>query len=481
MNEAILKASVDHLASETHEELYPVLLAKLRQHNQKHLIGFWDELNPDQRQTLADQIDGLDLELVARLMRNKSTEQDWGAVAARVLPPPAVRLNHENEKRSELARTIGAAVLTAGTVGVVIVAGGQGTRLGFAKPKGMYPIGPLSDATLFQILTEKVLALRNKYNVDIPLYIMTSPATHAETVEFFEKNDNFGLPASELFVFCQGVMPAVDENGRLMLSAKDQLCLNPDGHGGMLAALKKSGAVDDLKTRGIEHLLYVQVDNALVELGNPEFLGYHVLTSSDITTAAIAKHAPDDRVGNIVTLDEKLQIIEYSDIPDTLAERRTENGDLDLWAGNTAVHCMTVAFLEQVADGTINLPFHYAHKKVPHLNKNGAWVEPTAPNATKFERFIFDLLPAARRSFVVEVDSSLTYGPLKNASGAEEHSPEAVHVQMMDVHRQWLRAAGVEIGDEVKIEISPLWANTAADVRHKIVSGTKITRDTYLQ
>jgi UDP-N-acetylglucosamine/UDP-N-acetylgalactosamine diphosphorylase len=478
MNEVTLNTNVDRLAADTHEELYPVLLAKLRQHNQKHLIRFWDELNPEQRQLLASQIDGLDLELVARLVRNRLEEQDWSAVASRVLPPPAVR---QDEKRAEQAEIIGETVFKAGAVGVVIVAGGQGTRLGFAKPKGMFPIGPLSDATLFQILTEKVLALRAQYDVAIPLYIMTSPATHTETVTFFEQNENFGLPADDLFIFCQGVMPAVDDSGRLMLAAKDQLCLNPDGHGGMLTALKKSGAVADLNERGIEHLLYVQVDNALVELGNPGFLGYHVLTSSDITTAAIAKTAPEDRVGNIVTLDGKLQIIEYSDIPDSLAERRGEEGDLELWAGNTAVHCMTVAFLEQVADGTINLPFHYANKKVPFVDESGVRVEPSEPNATKFERFIFDLLPAARRSFVVEVDASETYGPLKNAAGSEKHSPEAVHVQMMDVHRQWLRNAGVEINDEVKVEISPLWANTAADVRHKIVAGTKITRDTYLQ
>ena len=210
----------------------------------------------------------------------------------------------------------GAEALAAGKVAALLVAGGQGTRLGFDHPKGLYRIGPVSQASLFQILMEKMLAAGRRYGVSIPLYLMTSPATHAETLEYLAANGRFGLPEQDLHVFCQGTMPAVDaESGRLLLESPGSLALSPDGHGGMLAALARSGGLDDLAARGIEQLFYFQVDNPLAPVCDAAFLGYHLLAGSELSTLVVAKEFPTERVGNVASVDGRLRIIEYSDLP----------------------------------------------------------------------------------------------------------------------------------------------------------------------
>ena len=371
--------------------------------------------------------------------------------------PPARQIGEAGSAAS--AQCIGEEALRCGLFGVVVVAGGQGSRLGFAHPKGMYPIGPVTGAPLFRILIEKIRAVAERYQTRIPLYLMTSPATHEETVRFLEENERFGLDAEDLFVFCQGTMPAVDEEtGRLFLADRDRLFLSPDGHGGMLAGLENSGALRDIRSRGIEHLFYCQVDNALVDMLNPEFLGYHILGNSDVTTQVVAKRDPTEKVGVVVSVDGRLQMIEYSDLPQELAERRTSDGSLELWAGNIAVHGFSVAFLEDVLNGDGALPFHVARKKIAHIDDEGRLVKPEEPNGVKFEQFIFDLLPAARRSIVVEADESEVFAPLKNAEGKD--SPDDVRQRMTKVFRHWLSEAGIEVSEDTSIEISPLFADS---------------------
>ena len=232
------------------------------------------------------------------------------------------------------------------------MAGGQGTRLGFDHPKGMFPIGPLSGKTLFQIHVEKIVAAGRRYGVRIPLYLMTSPATHEETVAFFAAHDRFGLPAEDLIVFCQGTMPAVDaQTGRVLLEAPGRIAASPDGHGGMLAALDRSGALADIERRGIRHLFYFQVDNPLVDICGREFSGYHLLAQSEFSTQVIAKRDPLERVGNVVQVDGRLMVIEYSDLPEEAANRRNADGSLRIWAGSIAVHVMDTALLAAAGRG----------------------------------------------------------------------------------------------------------------------------------
>jgi UDP-N-acetylglucosamine/UDP-N-acetylgalactosamine diphosphorylase len=386
----------------------------------------------------------------------------------------------KNRFTPEQAKKRAEEALRAGQVGVILVAGGQGTRLGFDHPKGMYPIGPISNKTLFQIHVEKIIAAGRRYGVRIPLYMMTSPATDAETVEFFAANDRFGLPEEDLVIFCQGTMPAVEEKtGRVLLESPDRIAVSPDGHGGMLAAMARGGVLDDIERRGIEHLFYFQVDNPLVDICGREFMGYHLLSESELSTQVIAKREPLERVGNVVRVGDRLMVIEYSDLPEAAAVRRNPDGSLRIWAGSIAVHGIAAALLRRLAGTADGLPFHIARKKVAYVEEAGKTVKPSEPNAIKFERFIFDLIPSAKNAIVVEIDPAKGFGPLKNASGAKDDTPESVRAQMAAVARDWLRQAGATLDDATVVEISPLFALDAEELAEKITAGATIPGPTY--
>ena len=413
------------------------------------------------------------------------SQQNWGDLARRASPPPAFRLGQPNERgiTTDQAHQRGQQALAAGQVGVILVAGGQGTRLGSDQPKGMFPVGPVSGASLFQILIEKIIARSRMAGMRIPLYLMTSPATHRETLSYLRANENFGLAQEDLKEFCQGTMPAVDcRAGRLLLSAKHELALSPDGHGGMLRALAGSGCLADIRLRGVRQLFYCQVDNPLVQMCDPVFLGYHLLAGSELSTQVVAKRTSRDNVGNVVSIDGKLRIIEYSDLNpmgDQIVERRTADGTSVFWAGNTAIHVFDTALVERMAHSDAALPFHVARKAVAHVDASGKQVEPAEPNAVKFERFIFDLLPAARQAIVVEVDEAKSFAPLKNAPGESRDTPESVKTQMSRLHTGWLQAAGCEVALDATIEISPLFAQSADEVAARIRPGLVVTGARY--
>ena len=457
------------------------LLAQLAPFGQEHLLAFWDRLAPDRQAALAAQIRALDLALIARLYGERDRKSDYRALAERSSSPPAFRLPPaRNRFTPQEAVARGEAALAAGQVGAILVAGGQGTRLGFPHPKGMFPIGPISGHSLFQIHIEKILALGRRYGVRVPLCLMTSPATHDETVEYLAEHARFGLPADDLRVFCQGTMPAVDAaSGRILLESADGLVLSPDGHGGMLAALACGGPLRQIEQRGIQTLFYFQVDNPLVDVGSPEFLGYHLLSNSEMSTQVVAKREPLERVGNVVEVDGRLRVIEYSDLPDDVARQRLPDGSLRIWAGSIAVHAFATAFLARMAGRADALPFHVARKKVEHLDSAGRTVEPAEPNAVKFERFIFDLIPAAENAIVVEIDPAEGFAPLKNAPGEKQDTPEWVRRQMTARHRRWLRRAGVEVADDVPVEISPLFARNPEELARKVRPGTAVTEATF--
>ncbi|MCE5269246.1 MAG: UDPGP type 1 family protein [Planctomycetaceae bacterium] len=459
------------------------LIALLRANGQEHLLAFWDKLDAAEQGALAGQIEAIDFPLIRKLYAQRDHQAGMGELAARAEPPPAFRLNSDsNPFSAQQARDRGVQALRAGELGVILTAGGQGTRLGFHRPKGMYPIGPLSKKSLFQIHVEKIVAAARRYSVRIPLFIMTSPATHAETEAFFAEHGRFGLPEDDLMLFCQGTMPAVDERtGAVLLAAPSRIALSPDGHGGLLAALLGSGALERIENRKIRHLFYLQVDNPLVDICGPEFVGYHLLSGSEFSSQVVAKRDPLERVGNVVKVDGRLMVIEYSDLPEQAARRRNPDGSLAIWAGSIAVHVIDARLLRRVATQAESLPFHIARKKVPHVDPAGRRVEPSQPNALKFERFIFDLMPMARNAVVVEVDPVRAFSPLKNASGAKGDTPETVRAALIGQYRDWLCRAGVEVADDVAVEISPLYAMDAEELAAKVPRGMRIMEPTYLE
>lgn len=452
-----------------YDRLHDELLKSLEPHHQTHLLAFWSELTNDQRDVLAAQIRQIDFSQIARLCGDADDQTDWQALASSAQPPDAFRLDRPgNRFSSDDAREAAEGLLQAGKVGVVLVAGGQGTRLGFDHPKGMYRIGPVSDRTLFEMHVGQLRALAARYGAPIPLYLMTSPATHDETVRYFAEHDNFSLSSDELKIFCQGTMPAVDDAGRLLLADKHEVFLSPDGHGGMLAAFESQGCLDHAETRGIEQLFYFQVDNPLVKVCDPALVGYHVLSHSDMSTLVVAKSDPLDKVGNVVSVDGRLMVIEYSDLPEAPAKRTDPEGNLVLWAGSIAVHVLRVGFLREAARSDASLPFHRARKKVPFVDGNGTHIEPDTPNATKFERFIFDLMPAARNAIVVEGDEREVFAPLKNASGAPKDTPESTRQAIVERAKRWLEQAGCTVQGDVAVEICPALALDAEELKSRI-------------
>jgi UDP-N-acetylglucosamine/UDP-N-acetylgalactosamine diphosphorylase len=456
------------------------LLRSLRRHGQEHVLVGWDRLDAAGRQALAEQLGSLDLELLCGLWAERDRA---GQVPdpATFEPVPVIPRDHaENPRR----RRLGEESLRRGEVAVLVVAGGQGTRLGFDHPKGMYPVGPVSRKSLFGVHVEKVRGLGRRYGALPPLLIMTSPATHDETVAYFRDNGFFGMPPDAVHFFCQGTLPALHlETGQLLLEAPGRLFLSPDGHGGTVTALAGSGLLGRLRERGIRHVFYFQVDNPLVKVGDPTFLGHHIVHGAEVSSKVIPKEGPTDRLGNFVQIGGRCTIIEYSDLPEHLARQTGRDGRLRLWAGSPAIHYFDTDFLARVTGAGTSLPLHLARKKVPHLGPDGRTVQPQKENALKFERFIFDVLPLADRWTLVETPRREEFLPLKNAAGAD--SPAEVERAISDLAADWLAAAGVSVPRDaaghaaVPLEVSPLVALDAEEFISKADPGWRIDGPRY--
>ncbi|MDG2384922.1 MAG: UDPGP type 1 family protein [Pirellulaceae bacterium] len=456
------------------------LITLLSGYRQEHLLQFWDDLDLNQQANLREQIAAIDFDLMKELSAGEKIKQDFSQLAARARPPKAYRFDDVSLNAGEI-RSAAENAISSGKLGVVLVAGGQGTRLGFPHPKGMFRLGPLSDRTLFQIHIDQLLAVSARYGVRIPLYLMTSPVTHDETVDFLQKHENFGLPPEDLYIFCQGTMPAVDSEGKLLLERPDRISLSPDGHGGMLAAFHSSGCLRDVTERGLEQLFYFQVDNPLARICDLDLVGYHLHARSELTTQVVAKCSADEKVGNVVEVDGQIMVIEYSDLPAAAGERVRSDGSLELWAGNIAIHIFQVQFLIQATQEKSALSFHRALKKVPYLNEGGRVVVPDEPNATKFEKFIFDLMPQAKNAIVVEAAAEEVFAPVKNAVGAAKDSPETARSAMIARDQHRLRAAGIVVGKQVDVEINPRFALGLTEIRQKLDHVKSIDEDTYFE
>ena len=468
----------------------PDLVERLERHGQTELLQFWSQLYLDAQTRFESELRSIDFHLLDHLKETLVLADPEIASIDSVKPVEVRRLPRTDRDRVayRLASEVGEEALAAGEVAVVVVAGGQGTRLGFDGPKGTYPIGPISGCSLFQIHAEKVVALSRRYGRTIPFYVMTSQENHEETARFFESHNRFGLPHLRLFV--QGQRPAVDrETGTVLLEGPGKLAMSPDGHGGTLAALAVPGpdgapsCLAEMETMGVRTLFYFQVDNPLVRIADPTFLGLHRQAAAEVSFKVVEKVKPDEKVGVVVEVDGKPQVIEYSDLPKDLAELRVPEGSLQLWAGSIAIHIFERTFIERIM-AHAQLPFHRAFKKVPHLNNSGHRVHPTHPNAVKFERFIFDALPLAAHYAVVETDRVLEFEPLKNAEGPD--SPASVRQRMSELYASWLESAGAHVTRRrdgsipFDIEISPLFALDAVELKSKIPPGLAVDHPVYL-
>jgi UDP-N-acetylglucosamine/UDP-N-acetylgalactosamine diphosphorylase len=449
------------------------LRRKLPEIDQAHILRFYDLLDSSGRQYLGKQLQSLDFqdlpELVATHVRNKPPI----AIPTRIEPACAYPRLPDPDRRQlyQDAQRRGRELLAQGKVGAFLVAGGQGTRLGYDGPKGEYPITPVKNKPLFQVFAEQLLAHGRRGGRVIPWYIMTSDINDVQTRAFFHKHHFFGYEEDAVFFFPQGMMPAFSLDGKLLFSERDSLALSPDGHGGSLRALEKSGALADMRARGVEHLSYFQVDNPLVHCIDPLFLGLHDITESEMSSKTVPKAHAMERVGNFVVGDGVLQVIEYSDLPESLATQTNPDGTLRFNAGSIAIHALRVSFIERLnKGGRLQLPWHRAEKKVPAIDSRGQLVKPDRPNAVKLEQFVFDAIPLAKNALVYTTDRAEEFSPVKNAEGPD--SAETCRHDQIRRAGRWLREAGVDVpyrGTEpdAKMEISPLKAVDAEDLRTK--------------
>lgn len=464
------------------------LLARLQSHNQLHLLQFWNQLNTEQQEALSSQIRGVDFDLVHSLWQKAAGQKpvdeteaprsDRATAPASVIRQPNASENTLQQLWEDAAK-IGEVELMAGRVAVITVAGGQGTRLGFDHPKGLFPIGPVSDRSLFQVFAEQILARQKKHRAMIPWFIMTSDATHQETVEFFRRHQNFGFPEGSIEFFMQGSLPAVDAaTGKVLLTSSHELALSPDGHGGLITALDRSGLLVRMERDGIRHLFYHQVDNPTVIMVDPALIGFHVQHQSMLTTNVVCKTSPTERMGVLVDVDGRTEIIEYSELTPEQAAKSDASGQWIFWAGNTAIHLFDAAFLRHLASGGCQLPLHIARKNVAFVNPDGQVMTPSDasnPNAIKMERFIFDALPLAKKTLIVEGNRAREFNPVKNRAGAD--SPETSRAALSRIAHEWLMAAGLNPSPASIVEISPLQAMDAEELRQKVAAGSLSLQD----
>ena len=458
---------------------------------QGHVFRFWGELTEAERAELLNQASEIDLDeletLVKTLVKGELAHAKIDYAQLKPAPYTEIPQDLATDASWQSAKIAGEEALRAGKVAAFTVAGGQGTRLGYDGPKGTYPVTPIKKKSLFQVFAEKILAARRLYGAAIPWYIMTSHLNHEATEGFFKENAYFGLGADTVRFFRQGRMPAVDLDGKIILESKGSIAMSPDGHGGSLRALERSGALTEMERMGVEAISYFQVDNPLVQVVDPYFIGFHMQSGSTMSSKMLPKAYEKEKLGHFCILEGKTTVVEYSDMPDSLCALRDADGQLSFRAGSIAIHVISVSFARDLtsAGSAVALPFHRADKKVPYVNEAGETVKPEKANGVKFETFVFDALPFAANPLILEATRLGDFSPVKNAEGVD--SPESCRIDQEKLFAGWLKAAGVAIepdkGLANRLEVSPLFAynaETFADAWAKKPVAVDLSKDLYI-
>ncbi len=454
---------------------FETLKSQLEAIGQQQVLRFYDQLSTQAQGHLLEQIADLDFEQIPNWVENYVKKDSPASIPDNFEPAPAYdpyNPDPEQKQKLEDAHAKGIEILKQGQVAAFMVAGGQGTRLGYDGPKGSYKISPIKDKPLFQVFAEKIQAAQNKFGVVIPWYIMTSELNYDATVSFFEKNGFFNLKKQDVIFFKQGTLPNFDFEGKIFLADQDTIAKSPDGHGGSLKALYKSGAIEDMANRGIEYISYFQVDNPLINIVDPLFIGIHAVDGSEMSSKALTKAEPFEKVGNFCMVGDRVHVIEYSDLPDEYAAQKDDDGSLLFELGSIAIHMISRSFVEKLNEKGFALPIHRAVKKIPHINEKGDPVKPGKPCGVKLETFVFDALPMAQKSIILKTLREQEFAPVKNATGVD--SAEVTRRMMNERDAIWLESAGVNVPRkpddtlDCELEISPLFALYPEDIQDKL-------------
>jgi len=443
--------------------------ADLKRFGQEHVLTWWEELSEEEKEELLNDLSDIDLEEMVGMFRStcgpgSSSERDLSSMKP-IEDDLCQSVKTATAQEMEEYRSIALRAAAKGHVGVLLLAGGQGTRLGVPYPKGMYNIGLPSGKTLYQIQIERILRIQELAqrltgeDGLIPMYVMTSEHTKGPTQEFFRKNNFFGMKEEQLIIFEQRTIPAFDMNGKFIMERKSKLARSPDGNGGLYWALREEGVLADLQFRDVRYLHVYCVDNVLVKVADPIFMGYCIQRGAEAGNKVVEKESPDEAVGVVCRLDGKVQVVEYSEISKETAELK-EGNRLVYRAGNICNHFFRRDFLQRVCEKhEKQLPHHVAKKKIPFTDLGtGNAVKPTQTNGIKLEKFVFDVFEFSENFVVWECHRDDEFSPLKNGAGAAKDTAETSRNALYQQHRRFLEAAGANVDgpSDQAVEISPL-------------------------
>ncbi|XP_054440738.1 UDP-N-acetylhexosamine pyrophosphorylase-like protein 1 [Pteronotus mesoamericanus] len=431
--------------------------ARLQRAGQEHLLRFCAELAPGPRAALLAQLESLEPEALREHCQRAAAAcaQPPGPppdLAARLRPLPPERVgsvSRSDAERRRLWEEEGFRQIALNKVAVLLLAGGQGTRLGVTYPKGMYRVGLPSQKTLYQLQAERIRRVeqlageRHGIRCTVPWYIMTSEFTLGPTAEFFKEHGFFHLDPDNVVLFEQRMLPAVTFDGKAILERKDKVAMAPDGNGGLYCALADHQILEDMERRGVEFVHVYCVDNILVRLADPVFIGFCVLQGADCGAKVVEKAYPEEPVGVVCQVDGVPQVVEYSEISPEIASLRAPDGGLLYGAGNICNHFFTWSFLRAVTrEFEPLLKPHVAVKKVPYVDEEGNLVKPLTPNGIKMEKFVFDVFQFAENFVAFQVLREEEFSPLKNADPAGRDSPTTARHALLAQHLRWALKAG---------------------------------------
>jgi len=421
-------------------------MKKLKDYKQEHLLQYLDELDENERSILLSQIENIDFDMINDIYQHRSDITDLKDSIVEPLKPTI--LNDEERKR---LYKLGLESIKKGEVSVVLMAGGQGTRLGHDGPKGTFDIGLPSKKSIFNIQCDKLLKLHVLTGHYIKWYIMTSEDNHDETVAHFEENNYFDYDPKSIVFFKQDRLPMVLENGQIALKSKYEINMAANGNGGVFSSLESNDILEKMSSEGNKWIFLYGVDNVLAKVADPTFVGFTIESGMPIGSKAVDKVEPEEKVGVICYRNNHPDIVEYSELSDELRYIRDGDSNLLYRNGNILSHVFSLEFLEEC--NSKRLPFHAAHKKV-NLFDNGEVVVADQPNGYKFELFIFDAFKYANDMAVLTVDRNDEFAPVKNRTGKD--SPKEALNLIYQLHKKWLRNVNIITSSnyELKTELT---------------------------
>ncbi len=391
----------------------------LKMYNQEHIIKLIEKLDEDKKQALVEQISKIDFHQLKELYDN--TKKEIEIKENKIEPLPYLDKKKLSEEQKEEFQRLGDAILEKGEYAVVTMAGGQGTRLGHSGPKGTFKLDVYGKGKyLFEILAENLKEANQKYGRVIPWYIMTSKQNNDETIEFMEKHNYFGYDKDSVRFFAQSELPLVDVNGKLLVGKDMKIKEASDGNGGTYSSLRASGCLAEMKEKGIKWVFIGGVDNALLKMADTILLGMAIDKKVQIASKSIVKANPHERVGVFAKMNGHPAVIEYSEMPEKMAEEVDEDGELKYGEAHIMCNLYTIEAIEKISKET--LIYHSAFKKNSYIDEEGKEVIPTEPNSYKFESFIFDAFELFDDIAILRGKREDDFAPVKNKDG--EDSPK---------------------------------------------------------